>query len=73
LEVVRLVPQERDRLLRHLLDGPIRVVIAVRSGENDDAEFHPSFLAEGVYSESNMRSRFVELPGSIPGRIKDNG
>ena len=47
-EVMRLVPKECDRLLRDLLDGPICVVIAVRSGENDDAEFHPGFLAEGV-------------------------
>src|SRR5258708_1256827 len=38
-EVMRLVPQECDRLFRYLLDGPVRVVIAVRSGKNDDAEF----------------------------------
>jgi hypothetical protein len=44
LEVMRLMPVERGWLLGHLLDGPIRVVIAVRSGENDDAEFHAGSL-----------------------------
>src|SRR5580658_4328878 len=47
LQVMRLVPEECNRLLRNLLDGPIGIVIAIRSRENDDAEFHPSFLAEG--------------------------
>src|SRR6266446_10802467 len=40
LEVVRVVPQECYGLLRDLLDGPESIVIAVRSGENNDAKFH---------------------------------
>jgi hypothetical protein len=51
------VPQEYDWLSGYILDGPIGIVIAVRSRENDDAEFHPGFLAEGLYFEFNMGLR----------------
>ena len=33
------VPQKRDRLFSYLLDGPERVMVAVRTGEDDDTEF----------------------------------
>src|SRR5205085_4527841 len=39
-EVMRFVPQECDWLFRYLLDSPVSVVITVRSGKDDDAEFH---------------------------------
>jgi hypothetical protein len=37
---VRLVPKKRHRLLGHVLDRPIRVVIAIGTGKDDDPEFH---------------------------------
>src|SRR5581483_7643667 len=40
LQIVRLVPEKGYRLLGNLLDGPVRIVIVVRSGKDDDAEFH---------------------------------
>src|SRR3984893_6928652 len=40
LEVVRVVPEKSYGLLGDLLDGPESIVIAVRSGENNDAKFH---------------------------------
>ena len=40
LQIMRVVPQESNRLPGDLLDGPKRVVIAVRSGEDDDTKLH---------------------------------
>jgi hypothetical protein len=37
---VRVVPEESYGLLGDLLDGPESIVIAVRSGKNNDAKFH---------------------------------
>jgi hypothetical protein len=37
---VRIVPEKSNGLLSHRLDGPIRVVIAVGAGENENAKFH---------------------------------
>jgi hypothetical protein len=34
------MPKASDRLFCDLLDGPVSILIAVRSGEDDDAEFH---------------------------------
>ena len=44
-----LVPQESCGLLRDMLDGPVGIVVAIRSRKNDDAEFH-----KGAYVEDNM-------------------
>jgi len=35
-----LVPDELDRLFQNVADGVKSVVIAIRSGKNDDSEFH---------------------------------
>ncbi len=35
-----IVPQECDRLVRDLLDGVMRIVVAVGAGKDDDTEFH---------------------------------
>src|ERR1019366_5560466 len=40
LKVLGVVPKESYGLLRDLLDGPEGIVIAVGTGENNDAEFH---------------------------------
>src|SRR5215469_2001289 len=53
-QIVRLMPQERYRLLRDLLDGPISVVIAIRSGEDQHAKFHVGSLVNRGYSECTM-------------------
>src|SRR5208282_2346961 len=42
LQIVRIVPEERCRLIGHVLGGPESIVVAVRSGENYDAKFHGS-------------------------------
>jgi hypothetical protein len=47
LKVVRFVPEKSNGLFGNLLDGPVRVVIAIRSRENEDAKFHRSFLGDG--------------------------
>lgn len=40
LEIVTLVPEKCDRLFGRVLDGVKRVVIAVRTGKDEYAEFH---------------------------------
>ena len=54
-----LVPDELGVLAEHVLGGVIRVVIAVRSGKDDDGEFHgqcqlpgPSFRRSGAQSSA---------------------
>jgi hypothetical protein len=37
---MRVVPEESDGLFGNLLDGPEGIVIAIRTGENNDAKFH---------------------------------
>src|SRR5882724_9442909 len=39
-QILRLVPDELDRLFQNVADGVKSVVIAIRSGKNDDSEFH---------------------------------
>ena len=39
-EIMRLVPQERNWLLEHVLDCPVSVVITVGARKNDDAKLH---------------------------------
>src|SRR5208283_2077465 len=48
------MPQKCHWLLRHFLDSPVCVVIAVRSGENDDAKFHRFALLEGLLPQCSM-------------------
>src|SRR5580704_7560557 len=40
LEVMRFVPEEGYRLLGNLLNRPVGIVVAVRTGKDDDSEFH---------------------------------
>jgi hypothetical protein len=40
-----------------LLDRPVGIVVTVRSGENDDAEFHPNFSLEIGLMESLTRKK----------------
>ena len=40
------VPQKCDRLLGYVLDRPEFVMVAVGTGEDDDAEFHCVPLSE---------------------------
>src|SRR5882724_10875367 len=39
-QILRLVPDELDRLFQNVADGVKSVVIAIRSGKNDNSEFH---------------------------------
>src|SRR6266568_5351355 len=47
LQIMGVVPKKRDRLLSHILDRPVGIMIAIGSGENDDAKFHDGFLTCG--------------------------
>jgi hypothetical protein len=40
LQVMRIMPEESDGLFRNVRDSPVGIVIAVGTGENNDAEFH---------------------------------
>jgi len=40
------VPKKRDRLLEDLLDRPSGIMVAVRSGKNEDAKLHGFSLNE---------------------------
>ena len=40
LQIMRVVPQERDRLPGDILDRPVRIMVTVGAWENDDAKFH---------------------------------
>jgi hypothetical protein len=42
------VPKKRRRLLQDILNRPKRIVITVRSGENEHAELHGFFLEKGL-------------------------
>jgi hypothetical protein len=40
LQIVRVMPEKCRLLLGHVLGGPKRIVVAIRSGKNYDAKFH---------------------------------
>src|SRR5207245_5554919 len=62
-QVMRFMPEKAHRLLGHLLDGPVSVVIAVGSGENDDAKFHGKLASpEGIFS--SLPRKTAKPPGS---------
>src|SRR5947208_980212 len=56
-KIVRFVPEKRNRLLGYVLDGPVRVVIAVGPREDDDTKFH-LFLGDGDAFKSSMSQNF---------------
>ena len=60
LQVGVLVPDELGVLAEHVLGGVIGVVVAVRAGKDDDAEFHhrpvPGSLARLLHSTCSSRS-----------------
>jgi hypothetical protein len=47
LQIMRIMPQECDRLPGHILDRPVRIMVTVGAGENDDAKFHLYFPRGG--------------------------
>src|SRR4029077_4451754 len=74
LQIVGFVPQERDRLFGHILNGPIRIMVTVGAWENDDAEFH-GFLGSKVslkVSHEKNAARIAEkhYTGGIQGSWK---
>jgi hypothetical protein len=57
LQVVGFVPQKSGWLPGNVVQSPIRVVIAVRSGEDDDAKFHRGIPLKGLHLEFNMEKK----------------
>ena len=40
LQIMRLMPEKRNRLLCYLLNRPVSVVVTIRARKDDHAEFH---------------------------------
>src|SRR5208337_1041457 len=72
LQIVRVMPEEGDRLLGHLLDGPVGIVIAVGSGKDDNAKFHLFFLFPGDYGWSLTRTKGTNPEHGLPGTSSSN-
>src|ERR1700733_2000067 len=70
-QVVRFMPKKSYGLRSNLLNGPVRIMIAVRAGEDDDSEFHRLSLLENYAKSTTASSQAKRLRGyalvSAPG------
>ena len=57
LQILRVVPEKRNRLLRNLRDHVVGVVVAIGPRKDQNAEFHASRLT--VWEEQNA-ARFTQ-------------
>src|SRR5207249_8895434 len=62
-KIVRFVPEKRNRLLGYVLDGPKRIVVAIRPRKYDNAEFH-AFLGDTLTCKFSMGKTSAWLCGT---------